>query len=85
MENLSKFLRGCLRSKPPYTHQNHGFFGLGLDFGIVPLAISQSLSIKASSWQPSPGGGPEERLPKKDCEIVSNAFLKSKIIRPSPF
>ena len=43
-----KILRYRFQSKIACLHssENHGFFGLGLDFGIVSLPISQSLSIK---------------------------------------
>ena len=51
--DLLKTLRDLFRSKIASLHssENHifcGYLGLGFDFGIVWLAISQSLSIKVS-------------------------------------
>ena len=55
--DLLKTLRDLFRSNIASLHssENHGFcgfLGLGFDFCIVWLAISQSLSIKVSRWRP---------------------------------
>ena len=56
-----------------------GIFGLGLDFGIISLAISQSLSIKVSSWRPSLRLSQRKasvRLPNVDIEKGYNQLCE---------